>query len=59
MEKAFIDAHYPDAHAREMISLKTGLPEDRIQVAAVHACSLSFGYWSRHPHFLFSYLSWL
>ena len=28
------DAHYPDVYAREMLSLKTDLPEDRIQVRA-------------------------
>lgn len=32
LEKAFQDAHYPDVYAREMLSLKTDLPEDRIQV---------------------------
>ncbi|XP_037293585.1 visual system homeobox 2 [Manduca sexta] len=32
LEKAFKDAHYPDVYAREMLSLKTDLPEDRIQV---------------------------
>ncbi|OWR45923.1 hypothetical protein KGM_203570 [Danaus plexippus plexippus] len=31
LEKAFKDAHYPDVYAREMLSLKTDLPEDRIQ----------------------------
>lgn len=30
---AFKDAHYPDVYAREMLSLKTDLPEDRIQVS--------------------------
>ncbi|KAK9875718.1 hypothetical protein WA026_009516 [Henosepilachna vigintioctopunctata] len=34
LEKAFKDAHYPDVYAREMLSLKTDLPEDRIQVNA-------------------------
>lgn len=33
LEKAFKDAHYPDVYAREMLSLKTDLPEDRIQVS--------------------------
>ncbi|XP_013411086.1 visual system homeobox 2-like [Lingula anatina] len=32
LEKAFKDAHYPDVYAREVLSLKTDLPEDRIQV---------------------------
>ncbi|XP_018020921.1 visual system homeobox 2 isoform X2 [Hyalella azteca] len=32
LEKAFKESHYPDVYAREMISLKTDLPEDRIQV---------------------------
>ncbi|UXI19090.1 DnaJ-like protein subfamily C member 16 [Sarcoptes scabiei] len=32
LEKAFKDAHYPDVYAREMLSLKTDLPEDRIQM---------------------------
>ncbi|XP_074645170.1 visual system homeobox 2-like [Tubulanus polymorphus] len=32
LEKAFKDAHYPDVYAREILSLKTNLPEDRIQV---------------------------
>ncbi|XP_064622745.1 visual system homeobox 2-like [Lineus longissimus] len=32
LEKAFKDAHYPDVYAREVLSLKTNLPEDRIQV---------------------------
>lgn len=32
LEKAFKDAHYPDVYAREMLSAKTGLSEDRIQV---------------------------
>lgn len=34
LEKAFKDAHYPDVYAREMLSLKTDLPEDRIQVSS-------------------------
>lgn len=33
LEKAFKEAHYPDVYAREMLSLKTDLPEDRIQVS--------------------------
>uniref|UniRef100_A0A0K8US46 Visual system homeobox 2 n=1 Tax=Bactrocera latifrons TaxID=174628 RepID=A0A0K8US46_BACLA len=32
LEEAFKEAHYPDVYAREMLSLKTELPEDRIQV---------------------------
>lgn len=35
LEKAFKDAHYPDVYAREMLSLKTDLPEDRIQVSVI------------------------
>lgn len=34
LEEAFKEAHYPDVYAREMLSLKTELPEDRIQVSA-------------------------
>lgn len=33
LEKAFKEAHYPDVYAREMLSIKTDLPEDRIQVS--------------------------
>ncbi|XP_055841597.1 motor neuron and pancreas homeobox protein 1 [Episyrphus balteatus] len=32
LEKAFKEAHYPDVSARELLSMKTGLAEDRIQV---------------------------
>uniref|UniRef100_A0A3Q2XNZ6 Visual system homeobox 2 n=1 Tax=Hippocampus comes TaxID=109280 RepID=A0A3Q2XNZ6_HIPCM len=32
LEKAFNEAHYPDVYARELLSVKTELPEDRIQV---------------------------
>ncbi|CAC5363917.1 VSX2 [Mytilus coruscus] len=32
LEKAFKEAHYPDVYAREVLALKTSLPEDRIQV---------------------------
>lgn len=32
LEKAFKEAHYPDMYHREMLSSKTELPEDRIQV---------------------------
>ncbi|XP_060119736.1 visual system homeobox 1-like, partial [Heteronotia binoei] len=31
LEKAFNEAHYPDVYAREMLAMKTELPEDRIQ----------------------------
>lgn len=37
LEKAFKEAHYPDVYAREMLSLKTDLPEDRIQVSEIFA----------------------
>lgn len=32
LEKAFKDSHYPDVYARETLSVKIELPEDRIQV---------------------------
>ncbi|XP_062863950.1 visual system homeobox 1 [Trichomycterus rosablanca] len=32
LEKAFNEAHYPDVYVREMLAMKTELPEDRIQV---------------------------
>lgn len=35
LEKAFHEAHYPDVYAREMLAMKTELPEDRIQVSPV------------------------
>ena len=35
LERSFKDAHYPDVYAREMLSLKTDLPEDRIQVRII------------------------
>ncbi|KIH56486.1 homeobox domain protein, partial [Ancylostoma duodenale] len=31
LEKAFQEAHYPDVYAREVLAVKTELPEDRIQ----------------------------
>lgn len=40
LEKAFNEAHYPDVYAREMLSMKTELPEDRIQVCL---CALTSG----------------
>lgn len=52
LEKAFKDAHYPDVYAREMLSLKTDLPEDRIQVslfefgAYYRMITISFGFTS-------------
>lgn len=33
LEDAFNKAHYPDVYAREALSQKTQLPEDRIQVS--------------------------
>ena len=38
LERSFKDAHYPDVYAREMLSLKTDLPEDRIQVIQYLEC---------------------
>lgn len=38
LEKAFHEAHYPDVYAREMLAMKTELPEDRIQVTSLHLC---------------------
>jgi len=32
LERTFKDAHYPDVNQRQLLSLKTCLPEDRIQV---------------------------
>lgn len=42
LEKAFKEAHYPDVYARELLSLKTDLPEDRIQVSLADFCSFIF-----------------
>lgn len=39
LEKAFNEAHYPDVYAREMLAMKTELPEDRIQVRNEHCYS--------------------
>ena len=45
LEKAFKEAHYPDVYAREMLSLKTDLPEDRIQVTInVMVCATMMNY---------------
>jgi Homeodomain len=41
LEKAFKEAHYPDVYAREMLSLKTDLPEDRIQVSKLNSAGSS------------------
>lgn len=38
LEKAFKEAHYPDVSARELLSMKTGLAEDRIQVSECPVC---------------------
>jgi len=35
LEEAFNKAHYPDVYAREALSMKTQLPEDRIQVSGL------------------------
>ncbi len=43
LEKAFNDAHYPDVYAREMLAMKTELPEDRIQVLFTLAFSVTRG----------------
>lgn len=39
LEKAFNEAHYPDVYAREMLAVKTELPEDRIQVGGCRVLS--------------------
>lgn len=36
LEEAFVESHYPDVYAREILSQKTQLPEDRIQVSSAH-----------------------
>ena len=43
LEKAFNEAHYPDVYAREMLAVKTELPEDRIQVGS---CDGPLSRWS-------------
>ena len=48
LEKAFKDAHYPDVYAREMLSLKTDLPEDRIQVSNGCVCVCVCVWWTKH-----------
>jgi len=35
LERAFKDTHYPDVNQRELLSLKTSLAEDRIQVLTI------------------------
>lgn len=40
LEKAFNEAHYPDVYAREMLAMKTELPEDRIQVCCYVSAKL-------------------
>jgi hypothetical protein len=45
LEKAFKEAHYPDVYAREMLSLKTDLPEDRIQVSDTSNCGQFWNMW--------------
>lgn len=34
LEEAFNKAHYPDVYVREALSIKTQIPEDRIQVSS-------------------------
>jgi len=57
LEKAFKEAHYPDVYAREMLSLKTDLPEDRIQVSDTKLISffyLCYTEYTCHVHVLSS-----
>jgi len=42
LEKAFKDAHYPDVYQREVLSLKTDLPEDRIQASSANDTSHNY-----------------
>lgn len=42
LEKAFHEAHYPDVYAREMLAMKTELPEDRIQVTSQLCLQMMF-----------------
>ena len=53
LEKSFNDAHYPDVNAREVLSLRTNLPEDRIQVSTAE--KLLRGWflkcWKKYNHF--------
>lgn len=44
LEKAFNEAHYPDVYAREMLAVKTELPEDRIQVGLRGTCCRASGW---------------
>lgn len=44
LEKAFHEAHYPDVYAREMLAMKTELPEDRIQVGLYKHVGLQWPY---------------
>ena len=50
LEKSFKDAHYPDVYAREMLSLKTDLPEDRIQVIIITLHAVFFYFMSNQAH---------
>lgn len=42
LEKAFNEAHYPDVYSREMLAMKTELPEDRIQVGCFVSSATGF-----------------